>query len=188
VTVDAAGFVYVADAGSHAIRRISPAGTTTTLAGLADHPGSDDGTGNAARFSFPVALAVDGQGNVFVAEQDNHTVRRITPAGVVTTVAGKAGEPGRVDGAAAASRFFRPNALAFDADGNLFISDEANSVLRRLAPDGVVSTVAGRVASRAVVTGADGRLNEPQALAVLPGHPRRLAVVDEHAVLTVTLP
>jgi len=186
VAVDAAGFVYVADAGSHAIRRISPAGATTTLAGLADHPGRDDGTGDAARFYFPVALAVDGPGNVFVAEQGNHTVRRITPAGVVTTVAGKAGEAGWVDGAAAASRLFRPNALAFDADGNLFISDEANSVLRRLAPDGVVSTVAGRVASRAVVTGADGRLNEPQGLAVLPGLPRRLVVTDENAILVVT--
>src|SRR5439155_7430643 len=87
------GNVYVADSNNHwihnhTIRKITPAGVVTTLAGLAETVGSDDGTGSAARFNGPSGVATDSSGNVYVADRGNHTIRKITPAGVVTTLAG----------------------------------------------------------------------------------------------------
>ena len=106
--MDAAGNVYVADFSSSTIRKITPAGVVTTLAGLADNYGSADGTGSAARFLGPLGVAVDAGGNVYVADNNNHTIRKITPAGVVSTLAGLAEDPGSTDGAGSAARFSFP--------------------------------------------------------------------------------
>lgn len=140
VAMDAGGNLYVSDRFNDTIRKIAPDGTVTTLAGLAGHPGYADGTGSAVRFDEPRGIAVDSAGNVFVADYANHVVRRITPTGIVTTFAGRAGERGSTDGAAAEARLDFPTGLAFDASGNLFVS-ETRDKIRRITPDGVVSTL-----------------------------------------------
>ena len=94
MAVDSAGNLYVADADNNTIRKVTPVGTNwvvTTLAGLAGNSGSADGTGSAARFNYPCGVAVDSAGNVYVADADNNTIRKVTPAGVVTTLAGRSG-------------------------------------------------------------------------------------------------
>ena len=90
---------------NHTIRKVTPAGVVTTLAGLAGSSGSADGTGSAARFYHPSGVAVDSAGNVYVADCGNHTIRKVTPAGVVTTLAGLAGNHGSADGTGSAARF-----------------------------------------------------------------------------------
>jgi hypothetical protein len=109
VAVDGAGNVFVADSGNNTIRKITPSGVVTTLAGTAGWPGGADGTGAAASFHFEnyysSGVAVDGAGYVFVADDSNDTIRKITPAGVVTTLAGTAGLSGSADGTGAAARF-----------------------------------------------------------------------------------
>src|SRR6476659_9804563 len=98
VAFDSANNLYVADTGNHTIRKITPAGVVSTFAGLAGVPGSADRTGSAARFNSPIGVGLDGAGNLYVGDADNDTIRKITPAGVVTTFAGKAGEIGSADG------------------------------------------------------------------------------------------
>jgi sugar lactone lactonase YvrE len=143
--VDAQGNIYVADEGNglinSTIRKITPAGTVSTFAGLANNPGSADGTGSAARFATPFSVAVDGAGNVYVADTGNHTIRKITPAAVVTTLAGLAGSIGYVDGTGSAARFNTPTAIAVDAAGNVFVTDRSNSVVRKITPAGVVTSI-----------------------------------------------
>src|SRR5437870_393770 len=115
VAVDSAGNTYVADRVNHIIRKITPGAVVTTLAGLAGNPGSTDGTGSAARFRYPSGVAVDSMNSVYVADQYNHTIRKITPSGVVTTLAGLAGTFGSADGTGNAARFYYPYGVAVDS-------------------------------------------------------------------------
>src|SRR6516162_64795 len=127
VATDSSGNVYVADAGNNTIRKITPAGVVTTLAGLAGSSGSADGTGSAARFFQPQGVATDSLGNVYVADTPNNTIRKITPAGVVTTLAGLAGSHGTNDGTGSAARFYNPWGVATDASGNVYVADYRNA-------------------------------------------------------------
>lgn len=114
VVVAADGSRYVAEARNHTIRRISPDGTVSTLAGQSGKPGSADGVGTQASFNQPLGLALDDAGGLFVADSGNHTIRRIVLAdGGVSTVAGKALQPGTTSGAGAVARFNTPVSLAF---------------------------------------------------------------------------
>ena len=143
LAIDRAGNLYLGDETAHLIRRIAPDGTVTTLAGVAGEKGGEDGKGAAARFNSPRGLAVDAKGNVFVMDTGNHAIRKVAPDGTVTTVAGKAGEAGFVDGPAASSRFAGPRAAAFDAAGILHVADSDNLAIRVLTPEGEVTTVVG---------------------------------------------
>src|SRR5258706_360573 len=143
VATDSAGNVYVTDTSNNTIRKITPAGAVTTLAGTAGVSGSSDGTGPAARFNLPRGVAADGAGNVYVADSSNHTIRKITPAGVVTTLAGTASVSGGSDGAGAAASFNFPTGIATDSAGNIYVADTDNSTIRKITPAGVVTTVAG---------------------------------------------
>src|SRR6266702_4395720 len=147
VAVDGSGNVYVADSSSSTIRKVTPAGVVTTLAGSAGVSGSADGTGSAARFSYPESVAVDGSGNVYVADTYNYTIRKVTPAGVVTTLAGSAGVRGSADGTGSAARFYDPQGVAVDRSGNIYVADSGNSTIRKITPAGEVTTLAGLAGS-----------------------------------------
>ena len=165
VAVDTGGNVYVADLFNHTIRKISPAGAVFTLAGSAGQSGSADGTGAAARFYVPQAVTVDANGIVYVADSGNNTIRKITPAGVVTTLAGTAGTTGSTDATGALARFSSPQALATDSNGNVFVADWLNNTVRKVTPAGVVTTFAGTVGSSGF--GCSGNLLDgPQGVAV----------------------
>jgi len=105
--------------------------------------GSRDGTGSQARFHDPQGVAADGAGNLYVAEAASATIRKITPQGAVTTLAGSAGAAGYADGSGGAARFNAPSRLDTDSDGNLYVTDSGNSAIRRVTPAGVVVTMAG---------------------------------------------
>ncbi|HEY3857743.1 MAG TPA: hypothetical protein VGO67_25445 [Verrucomicrobiae bacterium] len=153
VAVDSSGNVYVTDNGNNTIRKITSAGVVTTLAGLAGSPGSADGTNSTARFNDSSGLAVDGSGNVYVADTGNQTIRKITPDGVVTTLAGSVGIYGSADGTNSTARFFAPFGVAVDSSGNVYVGDSGNQMIRKITPTGVVTTLAGLAGS---IGGDDG--------------------------------
>lgn len=168
VAVDRSGNVYAADTGNHTIRKVTPAGTVTTLAGTAGATGSADGTGAAARFYQPVGVAVDESGYVYVADTANHTIRKVSPTGEVTTVAGAAGIFGSADGTGTSARFDGPTGVAVDGSGNLFVADSFNRTIRKVTPTGVVTTVAGTARALGLVDGigAAARFGFPAGVAV----------------------
>ena len=146
----------------------------TTIAGLAGVSGNADGTNSTARFYQPSGLALDGAGNIYVADQLNHTIRKIAPSGtnwVVTTLAGLVGTLGSADGTNDQARFNRPSAVAVDNAGHLFVTDNYNQTIRQITPVGtnwVVSTVAGLAGVKGSGDGTNSLalFNGPQAIAV----------------------
>ena len=168
VAVDNSGNIYTADLPHHTIRKITPDGTATIFAGLNDTPGSANGTGSVARFSFPTGLAVDGAGNVYVADNGNNTIRKITPAAKVTTFAGSAGLLGSADGTGTAARFYGPFGVAVDHSGNVFVTDTGNNTIRKITPARVVTTLGGLPLSPGTSDGAgiNARFNSPRGMAV----------------------
>ncbi len=145
VTVDGAGNVYVADANNNEIRKITTSGTVGTFAGIST--GSTDGPGTNALFWSTAAVALDAQGNVYVADYYNCTIRKITTNGVVNTIAGLAGNIGSADGTNNDARFYYPNDIAVDRGGSLYVADAYNSTIRKITPVGtnwVTSTIAGQ--------------------------------------------
>ena len=165
VAVDASGNVYIADAGNCVIRKIDSAGVVTTLAGSGS-PGSTDGTGTAARFNGPSGVAVDASGNVYVADTYNNEIRMVSPAGVVTTLAGSS-SPGLMDGTGTAARFNGPSGVAVNASGNVYVADPYNNEIRMVSPAGVVTTLAGTGSSGSTDgTGTAARFNWPSGVAV----------------------
>src|SRR6266850_364237 len=149
VAVDSSGNVYVADSGNSTIRKITPAGVVSALAGPAGQSGSVDGSGSAARFNSPFSVAVDGSGNVYVGDCLNSTIRKIAPAGVVSTLAGLPEHTGSTDGTGSAARFFNPQGVAADRSGNVYVADTFNGNIRKITPAGVVSTLADATGSAA---------------------------------------
>jgi conserved repeat domain len=125
IAVDGEEIVYVADTGNHAIRKILN-GEVTTLAGLAGSPGNTDGYGADARFNAPTAITVDGRGNLYVCDTGNHTIRKVSPSGLVTTVAGLAGRPGDSDGFGPGARLSSPGGITVGPNGAIYIADTGN--------------------------------------------------------------
>jgi sugar lactone lactonase YvrE len=171
VVVDGAGNLYVADGGNSVIRQLTLAtGAVTTLAGMAGVSGTANGAGAAARFRGPNGLALDGAGNLFVADTGNHVIRKIVLAtATVTTVAGSAGEYGSVDAAGGAARLRSPVGLAWDGGGSLYFTDAGNSTVRKLElATGMVTTLAGTAGmpGSADGTGAAARFADPRGLAL----------------------
>jgi len=165
VAVDGSGNVYVADKNNHLIRKITSAGVVTTLAGSGSI-GSANGTGTSASFYNPYGVAVDGSGNVYVADIDNHLIRKITSAGVVTTLAGS-GSIGSANGTGTSSSFYLPSGVAVDGSGNVYVSDRYNQKIRKITSAGVVTTLAGSGSQgSANGTGTSASFYNPRKVAV----------------------
>lgn len=177
VAVHADGTVYVADSGNHSIRKISASAQVTTLAG-SGADGTADGEASVASFGQPSGIAVDAAGTVYVADSSRHTIRRITPWGSVSTLAGS-GAPGSADAAGTAASFNTPMGLALDASGShLYVADAQSHKLRKIVlATGAVSTLAG--------SGAEGAGDGPAASASF-GRPHSLLLDADGAALVVS--
>lgn len=170
IALDTTGIRYVADTANHTIRRIVAGGGVNTLAGGAGISGTIDAAGTAARFSAPAGIAVDAAKNVFVADTMNHTIRKITSSGVVTTIAGTPGVSGAVDGAGATARFHSPTGLVLDGSGNLLVCDSGNHCIRKVTAAGVVTTIAGSpgIPGSSNATATAARFLNPNGITINP--------------------
>ena len=168
LAIDAAGNIYVADYYNHAIRKIDTAANVTTLAGNLG-PGDVDGPVASARFENPVALSIDAVGNIYVADVGNHKIRKITPTGMVTTLAGN-GIAGNVNGIGSAAQFYSPAGIAVDNKGNVYVTDYGTSLVRKITSTGVVTTVAGLVGTRGNTNGSNtmATFNYPSGIDIDP--------------------
>jgi DNA-binding beta-propeller fold protein YncE len=165
--VDASGNVYVSDSFNHVIRKITPAGVVTTYAGAAGILGFTGGTTSTARFYSPQGIAFDQAGNLYVADQGNNAIYKITTTGTVTILAGN-GLPGYAEGTGSAARFYAPQGIAADAQGNVYVADRNNNRIRKVTQAGVVTTFAGTGTVGAYVGDAStvAQFNRPVAVAV----------------------
>jgi hypothetical protein len=187
IATDLAGMVYVADQGNNTILRITPAGVVTTLAGTAGVTGSTNATGSAASFNFPTSVSTDAAGNVLVADTANQLVRKITPAGNVTTLAGVVGARGFNDGNGTSASFTLPYGAVTDRAGNLFVADSAYCTLRRITPTGDVTTPTGMaLGARQDCTGSGGQLNGPFGLGIDVDGNLFIAHTPDQVIIKVT--
>jgi sugar lactone lactonase YvrE len=141
VCSDANGNIFIVDVGNNKIRKINSSGIVSTFAGDGTS-GSTDGNGNTARFYIPRGITIDVSGNLFVGDYGNNKIRKITPAGVVSTLAGS-GTQGVSDGTGNAASFYNPSGLTVDQSGNIFVCDEVSNRIRKVTSQGVVTTIAG---------------------------------------------
>jgi sugar lactone lactonase YvrE len=160
----------------------------TTLAGQALVSGATNGTGTNAVFNDPAAIVVDATGNFFVADSQNDAIRMVTTNGVVTTFAGQLGVAGSANGAGTGAQFNSPSGLAFDNNGNLFVSDTGNSTIREITPTGVVSTFAGIAGSSGFADGAAGgaQFSSPLGLAIAPNGAVYVADSGNHCIRVIS--
>ncbi|MEO6873963.1 MAG: hypothetical protein ABI222_03990, partial [Opitutaceae bacterium] len=162
IAIDASQNLYIADSSNHTIRKITPAGVVSTLAGKAGYTvdpadsNHGNGTGSSARFTEPAGVTVDAAGNVFVAGGGDNAIRKITAAGVVTTVAG-GGPVGLFNG---------PAGIAVDTAGNLYVADTGNFAIKKITPAGVVTTLAGGSLGTADGTGGAAQFSSPRGIVV----------------------
>lgn len=180
------GTLLIADTGNHAVRRMDPAGNVTTLAGNGT-PGALNGTGTAATFNQPCALAADPAGNIIVVDRGNHLLRKITPAGVVTTFAGKAGTPGATNGAGAAARFDEPNGIVYEPlTKSFYITDRNNALVRKATLTGVISTFAGSAKVEGTLGGLGPNCRFNTLRSIASNETGRLLVGDASGVYEFT--
>ncbi|HEX3800918.1 MAG TPA: hypothetical protein VH413_19655 [Verrucomicrobiae bacterium] len=191
VAIDNAGNFYVTDSGNETIRKISSEAEVTTLAGSVSNMGSANGAGNNAQFNTPYGIAVDDAGNLYIADQGSHTIRKVTAAGVVTTIAGLAGHSGSANGSNSVARFNVPSALALDANTNIYVCDSENFTIRKMTLNGTnwaVTTFAGKSGTPGGTdaTGTSARFGFPYGIAIDAATNLYVADRDNFAIRRVT--
>jgi DNA-binding beta-propeller fold protein YncE len=166
MAIDSSGNIFVVDRHNSLIRKMTSGAVVTTFAGSI--PGALDATGTNARFRYPTGLVIDASNNLYVAEQQNHTIRKITPGAVVTTLAGTAGSSGTTNATGDLARFNNPNGVAVDAAANVYVADSSNHAIRKITSAGVVTTFAGLAGTSGALnhnTGTSARFNNPLDIA-----------------------
>jgi sugar lactone lactonase YvrE len=179
IASDSAGNLFVADTQNSIIRKITPLGAVSTFAGTAGVVGHADNTGAAASFDHPAGIAVDSAGTIYVADSGNRIIRKITPGGVVSTLAGTAGVYGHVDDTGPAASFAYPQGLTVDASGTVYVADTFNNTIRKITAAGVVSTLAG-------TTGVSGATNTSSGVSATFNNPTSLVLDPASGNLFVT--
>jgi len=169
IAIDKDGNLYVSDFGTNNIRKITPAGIVSTLAGsIYGTTGSDDGAGTAATFNHPVGVATDVNSNIYVADAGNNKIRKITPGGTVTTLAGS-GASGAADATGVLASFNQPLSIVTDANANLYVSEEGNYKIRKITPSSDVTTFAGSgISGSADGTAKTASFNFPVGMVIDP--------------------
>jgi len=183
ITITSAGILYVSDAGNHRIRRITSTGVVSTFAGSTS--GFQDGIGTNARFDSPQGIVVDSLGNVYVADANNHRIRIITSAGQVSTFAGQS-TSGITNDLGTSARFNTPTGLAIDSAGTLYVADKNNHRIRKVTPQGSVSTLAGSTVGFTNNTGTAAQFSSPVGIAVDSTGTVYVADTGNHRIRTVT--
>jgi hypothetical protein len=177
------GTIVVADGGNHCIRRVTPEGVVTTVAGGTQ--GFADGTGAAAQFDNPSGVAVRPNGVIVVADTQNHRIRLVTPEGVVSTLAGSS--QGSADGAGTVAEFSYPSSVALLPNGDVVVCDQGNHRIRLVTPEGVVTTLAGSTFGYLDGVGAAARFAIPTGVTVLPNNIIAVSDTANHRIRLVTL-
>lgn len=200
ITIDDNGSLYVAEQGANLIRKITPEGMVSTLAGGGGDgkylAGFADGWKRSALFNNPSGIAIDSHGNLYVSDRDNNAIRKITPEGMVSTFAGGAGtlcpyessstcNAGSMDGTGTEASFNHPYGITIDNDDNLFVADSLNSKIRKITPEGVVSTIVGKTASFSTPTGIT--IDNSGDLYVTDGDNRAIRKITISASVTQSL-
>ncbi len=157
LVIDSTGALYVADTGNHAIRRIAPDGTVSTVAGALQQPGAVDGPAAEARFRSPDGIAVAANGDLYVTDTENHAIRRVR-SGAVTTLGGRLGVGGFADGVGSAARFWRPGSLTITPAGDLFVLEPEQGRIRRVTAAGRVDLIYSGSTGVALTSDASGNL------------------------------
>jgi len=190
IAVDGKGNLYVTDTLNSTVRKITPAGGVITLAGKAGAPGQSDGTGGDARFDWPQGIVSDSAGNLWVSDTYNHSIRKITPDGVVSTFAGQPGAYGTNDATGLEAHFYHPTGLALDKSGKLLVADTYNETIRMVTSDAVVTTLAGNplVSGTNNGTGPKALFRDPSAIAASPSGSFYVADTGNHMIRAGALP
>ena len=175
LALDSAGNLYIADSGNNVIRKVDPTGNITTVAGEYSRGGTfygDGGAATSAGLFDPTGVAVDTQGNIYIADQGNQRIRKVTTDGNIHTFAGDGSANYSGDGGAATSATLcYPLSVAVDSSGNVYISDNANNVIRKVTTDGIIHTIAGAYNSEGGYSGDGG-----QATSAVMNNPTQVAV------------
>jgi sugar lactone lactonase YvrE len=187
VALDTTGNVNIAEWNRSVIRVISPAGQVSAIAGVRGMPGYVDGTGGTAQFNFPSGVAVDTSGYLYVADNASHLIRKISPAGVVSTFAGTVGVAGSANGTGTGAQFNNPSGVAVDTSGHVYVADYSNQLIRKINPAGVVSTLAGSgVSGSANGTGTGAQFNNPSGVALDTNGNLYVADKSNHQIRKIT--
>jgi len=202
ITIDAAGNLYVTDAYNHRIRKVTPNGEVSTIAGsgptesfyMSSTTGAfADGEASTARFHSPSGIAIDTAGNLYVADSGNDRIRKITPNGEVSTLAGggKYQQKSFADGEGSTARFYYPYGIAIDAADNLYVADYGNNRIRKVTPQGEVSSLAGGgepgfLGDFADGEGNDARFSHPSGIAIDRAGNLYVADKSNHRIRKIT--